>query len=102
MHSNSVSQRINKVISSSQPFMKFFTSPSFEHRNDDPQVCDFALGNPQEMPLPEFVNALQRWITPGNKDWFAYTSNEPLAVATVVDGVYRWRGIRYSPEAILL
>jgi len=102
MDSNSISKRINNVMMSSQPFIKFFTNPVFEHRNDDPLACDFALGNPQEMPLAEYVNALQRWITPGNKDWFAYKTSEPAAVATLAESLYRWRGIRYSPEDIFL
>jgi aspartate aminotransferase len=36
-----------------------------------PGICDFLLGNPQEMPLPGFVGAIQRHTEPRNKDWFA-------------------------------
>ena len=40
---------------------------------------DFAAGNPQEMALPGFVEALGRWAVPHDKDWFAYTMNKPEA-----------------------
>ncbi|HZY29154.1 MAG TPA: hypothetical protein VFE49_12955, partial [Jiangellaceae bacterium] len=29
-----------------------------------PDVCDFAFGNPQELPLPEFSAAIQRYAEP--------------------------------------
>jgi hypothetical protein len=38
--------------------------------------CDFALGNPQTMPLDEFVAALREATTPKDKSWYAYKMNE--------------------------
>lgn len=34
--------------------------------------CDFALGNPQTMPLDKFVAALREATTPRDKFWYAY------------------------------
>ena len=41
-----------------------------------PDVADFTFGNPQEMPLPGLVDALQRAAVPQAKDWFAYKFSE--------------------------
>jgi hypothetical protein len=38
--------------------------------------CDFALGNPQTMPLDEFVVALRDATTPKDKSWYGYKMNE--------------------------
>jgi hypothetical protein len=38
---------------------------------------DFLPGNPFEMPLNGFVEALQKSVAPHDKDWYAYKMNEP-------------------------
>ena len=102
MNTHKTSRRIDKVIESMSNFMSFFNNPAFVRRTDDPLACDFAVGNPHEMPLEGYVGALQRWITPQNKDWFAYKMNEPEAVTPLVEGLYEWRGVRYDPQDIFL
>lgn len=102
MSSHKTSQRIEKVAAAMSNFMSFFSNPAFAHRMDDPMACDFAVGNPHEMPVEGYVSALQRWIIPQNKDWFAYKMNEPEAVAPLVEGLFSWRGVRYDPQDIFL
>jgi hypothetical protein len=46
--------------------------------------CDFALGNPQTMPLDEFVVALREATTPKDKSWYAYKMNEVCRVRLFV------------------
>lgn len=36
------------------------------------QACDFAVGNPYEMPLEGFVKALEKAAVPKNKEWHAH------------------------------
>ena len=43
----------------------------------DDECCDFALGNPQTMPLEGFVTALRDATTPQSPDWYAYKMTEP-------------------------
>ena len=70
-------QRIKEVEA---PLGRFFYESRYAHRDPaDPSVCDFVAGNPQEMALPEFVESLQRWTVPQDKDWYAYKFNEPYA-----------------------
>ena len=71
------SKRIAAVLGAMSPFLNFFQDPVVTSRMGNPGVSDFVAGNPQEMPLPEFTEALQRWSTPHDKDWFAYKMSEP-------------------------
>ena len=102
MQSNNTSKRIDRVAKSMRNFTEFFDDPVFARRTDDPLACDFAFGNPHEMPLEGYVTALQRWVIPQNKDWFAYKMSETEAVKTVVQGLYEWRGVQYGAEDIFL
>ena len=47
-----------------------------------------------EMPLAGFVDALQKWPVPQNKDWFAYKMNEPESRQAVVENLKAWRGVQ--------
>jgi aspartate aminotransferase len=59
------------------------TQSAYAQRQGQPGISDFVVGNPHEMPLPGFSDALQRWSVPQHKDWFAYTFSDPSAVAVV-------------------
>jgi aspartate aminotransferase len=67
-----------------------------------PGMCDFVLGNPQEMPLPGFVDAIQRHAEPKDKDWFAYKWSEPEAREVVAKALREWRGLPFEPADIAL
>ena len=67
-----------------------------------PGACDFVLGNPQEMPLPGFVSALQHHTEPLDKDWFAYKFSEPNATEAVATELREWRGLPFQPADIAM
>jgi aspartate aminotransferase len=81
---------------------RFMTESSWARKVGDPEVCDFVLGNPQEMPLPGFVEALGRWSIPENKDWFAYKNNEPGSQAVVASRLRERRGLPFEDADIFL
>ena len=97
-----ISQNMDRILEMLKPVNNFIDDPVFAGRGDDPLACDFALGNPQEMPLPGFVEALQRAIVPQDKDWFAYKLSEPESQAVVAESLYAWRGVRFDPEDIFM
>ena len=68
----------------------------------EPGVADFAFGNPQELPLPGLVDALQRHAEPKDKDWFAYKFSEANARDTVAATLRRRTGIDYDPDDIAM
>ena len=66
------------------------------------QCCDFALGNPQNMPLAGFVTALRDAATPLDPSWYAYKTSEPKAREVVCASLKRLTGVEYPPENIFV
>ena len=78
------------------PFLGFFNGRIWA-RNADPGVANFAVGNPQEMPLAGYVEALRAQIEPQSPDWFAYKLNEPKSQATVARSLTARTGLDWEP-----
>ncbi len=97
-----VSDRTRRVAAAADLFLRQFNDPVFAQRDQDPLGCDFALGNPQEMPLAGFVSALRGALEPQDKNWFAYKMSEAPARQAVVEHLRAWRGAEYAPEDIAL
>jgi aspartate aminotransferase len=74
----------------------------WEGLRQQPGVSDLVLGNPQEMPLPGFVDAIRRHAIPKDKNWFAYKWSEPAAQEVVAKALREWRGLPFEPEDIAL
>jgi aspartate aminotransferase len=102
MSTNIFSQTIGSVLQAVKPVMSMIDDPSYRKRLDDPLACDFLLGNPQEMPLPGFVEALQQQIAPRDKNWFAYKDNEPKSRQVVAEDLSAWRKVNFDPQDIFL
>ncbi|HEX9122694.1 MAG TPA: aminotransferase class I/II-fold pyridoxal phosphate-dependent enzyme [Actinomycetota bacterium] len=103
MSAHRVSRKIEHVRESQAPLLRFFDQSAWAHRNvSDPDNADFVAGNPQEMVLPGFVEALQRWVVPQDKDWYAYKFNEPEARAAAAGGLRELRGVPFRDEDVFL
>src|SRR5438876_11515575 len=100
--SSTPSQRIGAVLGAIGPFLRFATDSEYARRVGDPGVADFAFGNPQEMPLPGFVQALQTWSVPQSKDWFAYKLGEAGPRATIAATLAARHGLPFDPDDIFL
>jgi aspartate aminotransferase len=83
------------------PFLAFFSGP-FSRLNLEPDVANFAVGNPQEMPLPDYVDALRRHVEPQDKDWFAYKLSEPASQRAVAETLTRRTGMTWDPEDVAM
>lgn len=64
--------------------------------------CDFALGNPQSMPLEVFVTALREAATPKNPSWYAYKTSEATAREVVRATLKQVTGLEYPPENVFM
>ena len=82
-----ISQKVIDIQQRLAAVLPVLTDPQINSRNDDPQSCDFLFGNPQEMPLPGYAEALQRQVEPQNKDWFAYKMSDPKAQAVIAESL---------------
>ena len=66
------------------------------------EACDFALGNPQTLPLAGFVDALRAATFPQNPAWFAYKMSEPSSRDVVRAALARLTGLDFPPENIFM
>jgi aspartate aminotransferase len=97
------STSMRRIRDIEEPLMRFFTQGKWSLRDPaDPENCDFVAGNPQEMVLPEYVESLQRWTVPQDKDWYAYKFNEPYAQEAAAAGLRERRGVPFEAEDILV
>ncbi|MDD5369564.1 MAG: aminotransferase class I/II-fold pyridoxal phosphate-dependent enzyme, partial [Anaerolineaceae bacterium] len=90
------------LLGTMAPLYTLINSVDFNARATDPLACDFALGDPHDMPLPGLVDALRRQLTPQNPAWFAYKNSEPASRKAVAAYLKDWRGVSYAPEDIFL
>jgi aspartate aminotransferase len=90
------------VRASFGPIAAFFNNSTWRDRLGQPGVCDFAFGNPQEMPLPGFVEALKAKVAPQNKEWFAYKGNESFAREVVSASLRNSTELPFEPEDVAL
>jgi aspartate aminotransferase len=93
--------RIDDLRSTIQPFLRFFNGPVW-NRREEPGLANFAVGNPQEMPLPSFVDALTTALQPHDKDWFAYKLSEPESRTTVARTLTARTGLAWDPEDVFM
>jgi len=94
--------RIHELQEIIAPVLAYLTRSSYPELVDKPGVCDFALGNPQEMPLPGFTRALQKHIEPQNKDWFAYKDSEAKAQEAAASALRKRRGVPFQDKDIMM
>lgn len=83
------------------PFLNFFGGPIWA-RNAQPGVANFAVGNPQEMPLSGYVDALRAKIEPQSPDWFAYKMSEPRSQAAVARSLTERTGLSWDPADVAM
>jgi aspartate aminotransferase len=97
-----VATRVGAVSRAADTFLGWMARPEYAALAADPEVANFAVGNPQEMPLPDFVDTLRRAAEPRDKDWFAYKFSEPEAREVVAAALRAELGIAFEPDDIAM
>ncbi|GKT07627.1 aminotransferase class I/II-fold pyridoxal phosphate-dependent enzyme [Desulforhabdus sp. TSK] len=97
-----LSMRSRYLVDAFAPLLRFFTDSTWASRFGKPGVCDFTIGNPHDMPLKSFVDALQSKITPQDAYWYAYKRNEPEARRIVAASLEASHRLPFEPEDIFL
>ncbi len=94
------SEKTAQLAAAFSPFLRFFQESAYPRLANRPETCNFAIGNPHEMPLEGFVDALQKALVPQNVDWFAYKFSEPGSTAAIAAELREWRGVEYDTRDI--
>jgi aspartate aminotransferase len=97
-----VATRTSAVQRTMAPFMSFLSEMETAEAERGPRLSNFAFGNPQDMPMRDYVDALQRAAAPKHKDWFAYTLSDPDAQQVVADSLRAELGIQFQPDDIAM
>jgi aspartate aminotransferase len=91
--------RTDQLRDAIAPFMRFFTG-SYADLERDPDVANFAVGNPQERAMPSYVDALREQLDPRDKDWYAYKLSEPEARRPAAESLSRLTGLDWDPRDV--
>jgi aspartate aminotransferase len=94
--------RVQKAHTSILTIYDFLAKYERWTREGGAKGCDFALGNPQNMPLDGFVSALREATTPQNPAWYAYKSNEASSREVVRASLKKLTGMEYPGENIFM
>jgi aspartate aminotransferase len=97
-----ISQHLDAVRTASEPFVEFLTGSAWARQIGDEGICDFVVGNPQDMPLPAYVEAIRRACIPLRANWFGYKTNEPLARAVAAQSLRDRLGIPFENDDIFM
>jgi aspartate aminotransferase len=92
---------LSQLRDSIAPFLSFFNGPIWG-RFGQPGIANFAVGNPQDMPLPAYVDALRAHLEPKSPDWFAYKLSEPKSQATVAADLTKRTGLDWDPADVAM
>jgi aspartate aminotransferase len=92
---------IDRLRESIAPFLSFFNGP-FAKLNANPEVANFAVGNPLDFPMPEYVDSLREHIEPRRRDWFAYKDSEPKSRITVARGLSKRTGMEWGAADVAM
>jgi len=94
-------RQIDRLRDSIQGFLDFFNGP-FSKLNENPDVSNFAVGNPLEKPMPEYVEVLRNHLEPRRRNWFAYQVSDPKARIAVARSLTETTGIAWDPEDVAM
>jgi len=90
------------VVESLQTLLGAFIETQGMIAQAGPDLCDFLAGNPQELAMPAYVEALQTWAQPERRDWYAYVQSDPKAQQVVAEYLRKQQGLPFEPEDITL
>ena len=97
-----VASRVDGILESMGGFLAAMADPTFGRAAADPEACNFVAGNPQELASRQYVETLQRWTEPQDKDWFGYKMGHRPAQVAAAKGLEKELGINFDPDDIIL
>ena len=92
--------RIRQITQANESLLAYL--PTWEEHRSQPDVADFAFGNPQEMVIDGFAPALAAATIARDKSHYAYKFSEEESRRVVSDYLSDWRGERFEPADIAM
>jgi aspartate aminotransferase len=91
-----------EALQQSLPFFAWYSTSRHQTHAGEPGVIDLLFGNPHDMPIPAYVEALQRHVVPQHPGWFAYMFDDEHATATAAEGLRRHTGMDWNADDIAM
>ncbi len=92
-------RRADALRESIAPFLRFFNG-AYAQLEKDPDTANFAVGNPHELAMPSYVQALRNNLEPRDKDWYAYKGSEPEATSVVARTMSDLTGLEWDESDV--
>lgn len=90
------------TLQASLPFYAWYASSPHNARIGQPGVMDLLFGNPHDMPIPAFVEAVRRHAEPQDPSWYAYMFDHPAATAVVAADLSAHTGMAWRAKDIAM
>ncbi len=90
------------VLRESLPFLEWYAASPHQSSTDDAGAIDLLFGNPHDMPVPGYVEALQRHAEPEHPGWFAYMFSDPGATALVAADLKQHTGLPWQDQDVAM
>ncbi|MDJ0509166.1 MAG: aminotransferase class I/II-fold pyridoxal phosphate-dependent enzyme [Crocosphaera sp.] len=100
--SHKIASNILTIIQSTTPIGEFYKNVTYLSHKNDPNSLDFTLGDSHEMPLPGFVEAIQKHTIPRELGWYGYKESLPKTREVVTQALKKHRNISILPDDILM
>ena len=92
-------RRVDRLRQPIEPFLEFFNG-AYAVLEKDPETANFAVGNPHELAMPAYVEAVRSHLEPQDKDWFAYKMSEPVAREVAARTMSEVTGLDWAPADV--
>jgi len=92
--------RIRQITQANESLLAYL--PTWEKHRNQPDVADFAFGNPQEMVIDGFAPALAEATIARGESHYAYKFSEEESRRVVADYLSDWRRERFEPADIAM
>lgn len=99
---NAISKEVAEALQADVPFFDFIQNSEWAKRQGEPGNCEFVTGEPQEMALPAFVDAVARWSKPADPHWFGYKTSDPAACEVAAKALSRRVGVKFPTDHLFL
>ena len=81
------------ALEQSLPFYTWYARSPHIQRAGQPGVIDLLFGNPHDMPMPAYVEAIRRHSEPRDPSWYVYMLDHPPATEAVARDLAAHTGI---------
>lgn len=90
------------AFQASLPFYSWYARSPHGSRVGEPGVIDLLFGNPHDMPISAYVEAIRRHAEPQDPSWYAYMLDHPAATAVVARDLAAHTGLPWRAEDIAM